>query len=135
MRSRETVFEPGPWIAPEAGSPHLKPVNLAPLKGVLESDPMRSRILRVLIEDGGWVTTSDLLKVARQVRPIVGAVTIGTILSGLNDLVSARLILSRSPLASGMDWAEWRINPDWLEPTRRLLQMLTRARLREAQRE
>jgi len=134
-RSRETVFEPGPWIAPDAGSPHLKPVNLAPLKGVLESDPMRSRILRVLIEDGGWVTTSDLLKVARQVRPIVGAVTIGTILSGLNDLVSARLILSRSPLASGMDWAEWRINPDWLEPTRRLLQMLTRARLREVQRD
>ncbi|MHA1772224.1 MAG: hypothetical protein ACTSYL_00995 [Candidatus Thorarchaeota archaeon] len=124
----------GPWIAPERGATHLKPINLAPLKGVLESDPMRSKILRVLIEDGGWVTTTDLLKVARQVRPIMGAVTIGTILSGLNELVSARLILSRSALGSGIDWAEWRINPDWLDPTRRLLRMLTRARIREAQR-
>ncbi|MCF2135997.1 MAG: hypothetical protein K9W43_02045 [Candidatus Thorarchaeota archaeon] len=129
---RET--KAGPWIAPERGATHLRPINLAPLKGVLESDPMRSKILRVLIEDGGWVTTTDLLKVARQVRPIMGAVTIGTILSGLNELVSARLILSRSSLGSGIDWAEWRINPDWLDPTRHLLQMLTRARIREAQR-
>lgn len=126
--------ETGPWIAPERDATHLKPINLAPLKGVLESDPLRSKILRVLIEDGGWVTTADLLRVARQVRSIMGAVTIGTILSGLNDLVSARLVLSRSSLGSGIDWAEWRINPDWLKPTRRLLQMLTRARLRETHR-
>ncbi len=112
----------------------MRAVNLAPLKGILESDPVRSRLLRLLIEDGGWVTTSDLLRVARQARPILGAVTIGTILSGLNDLVSAKLILSRTPPSSGIEWAEWRINPNWLEPTRRLLQMLTRARLREAQR-
>ena len=125
-------IETGPWIAPERGATHLRPINLAPLKGVLESDPVRSKVLRVLIEDGGWVTTTDLLKAARQVRSIVGAVTIGTILSGMNDLVSARLILSRSSLGSGLDWAEWRINPDWLEPTRKLLQMLTRAKIRES---
>ncbi|MCK5151907.1 MAG: hypothetical protein KAQ65_08700 [Candidatus Thorarchaeota archaeon] len=103
-------------------------INLAPLKGALESDPVRSKILRILIEDGSWVTTADLLRVARQVRSVVGAVTIGTILIGLNDLVSSRLILSRTSMSSGIDWAEWRINPDWLEPTRKLLRMLNRVR-------
>lgn len=103
-------------------------INLAPLKRVLESDPVRSKVLRILIDDGGWVTTTDLLKVARQTRPILGAVTIGTMLNGMNELVSSRLVLSRTALTSGFDWAEWRINPDWLDPTRKLLQMIVRSR-------
>ncbi|RDE15195.1 MAG: hypothetical protein C4K49_06485 [Candidatus Thorarchaeota archaeon] len=115
------------WDEP-ARSGSLPAVNMAPLKGTLESDPIRSRVLRLLIEDGGWVTTADLLRVARQVRPIIGAVTIGTILEGMNELVSSRLILSRASLSTGIDWAEWRINPDWLEPTRKLLQMIMRTR-------
>lgn len=115
------------WDTPESNRP-TPPINLAPLKRTIESDAVRSRMLRVLIEDGGWVTTGDLLRVARQVRSIIGAVTIGTILEGMNDLVSSRLILSRSSMSSGIDWAEWRINPDWLEPTRKLLQMVGRVR-------
>jgi hypothetical protein len=31
-------------------------------------------------------------------------------------------------MTSGIDWAEWRINPDWLSPTRKLLNMLIRTR-------
>ena len=77
------------------------------------------------MEDTGWITTADLLKEARQIRPIIGAVTIGTILNGLNELVATRLILSRTSLSSGLDWAEWRINPDWITPIRKLLQMLS----------
>ncbi|MFW9846599.1 MAG: hypothetical protein ACFFD6_07620 [Candidatus Thorarchaeota archaeon] len=117
-----------PWRNGEPEPKHLQPINLAPLKGIIESDPVRSRVLRVLIEDGTWVTTADLLKAARQERAIVGAVTIGTILKGMNDLVSSKLILSRTSLTSGIDWAEWRVNPDWLRPTRKLLQMLNRPR-------
>jgi hypothetical protein len=101
---------------------------LAPLKSVLESDPVRSRVLRLLIEDGGWVTTADLLRVARQVRSIVGAVTVGTILNGMNELVCSRLVLSRTSLTSAFEWAEWRINPDLLDPMRKLLQMVSRSR-------
>jgi hypothetical protein len=110
----------------------VRPVNLAPLKGAIEADPVRSRVLKVLVEDGSWVTTTDLLRAARQERAIVGAVTIGTILNGLNDLVSSKLIISRTSLTSGIDWAEWRINPDWLEPTRKLLQMLSRPKFQPA---
>jgi hypothetical protein len=110
----------------------VESINLAPLKGAIESDPVRSRVLKVLIEDGTWVTTADLLRAARQERPIVGAVTIGTILNGLNELVSSRLILSRTSMNSGIDWAEWRINPDWLEPTRSLLRMLSRPKFQSA---
>ncbi|MHA1638201.1 MAG: hypothetical protein ACTSUO_07790 [Candidatus Thorarchaeota archaeon] len=117
-----------PWEKMEPPKRVERGINLAPLKGALESDPIRSKVLRILIEDGTWVTTADLLRVARQVRSIVGAVTIGTILTGLNDLVSSKLILSRTSLSTGIDWAEWRINPDWLEPTRKLLQMLNRTR-------
>ncbi|MBD3406754.1 MAG: hypothetical protein GF411_11625 [Candidatus Lokiarchaeota archaeon] len=118
-----------PWENPERGGRHLQSINIAPLKGVLESDPVRSKLLRLLIDDGGWVTTTDLLKAGRQVRSIMGAVTVGTILTGLNELVSSRLILSRTSMNSGIDWAEWRINPDWLEPTRKLVQMLSRPRI------
>lgn len=110
----------------------VEPINLAPLKGAIESDPVRSRVLKVLIEDGAWVSTTDLLRAARQERQIVGAVTIGTILNGLNELVSSRLILSRTSMNSGIDWAEWRINPDWLEPTRSLLRMLSRPKFQSA---
>ena len=119
----------GPWGREKQGGSQMRPINLAPLKGALESDPMRAKVLRLLIEDGGWVTTSDLLNTAKKIRSVVGAVTVGTILMGLNELVSSKLILSRTSLASGLDWAEWRINPEWLEPTRKLLQMLTRTRL------
>ncbi|MHA1481722.1 MAG: hypothetical protein ACTSQZ_09915 [Candidatus Thorarchaeota archaeon] len=117
-----------PWSRTETPRKPTQSINLAPLKGALESDPVRSKVLRILIEDGSWVTTADLLRAARQVRSIVGAVTIGTILMGLNGLVSSRLILSRTSISTGIDWAEWRINPDWLEPTRKLLQMLSRPR-------
>ena len=108
---------------------HLQSINLAPLKGILESDPVRSRVLKLLIDDSGCVTTTDLLRAARQVRPIVGAVTIGTILNGMNELVSSKLIMSRTSLSSGLDWAEWRINPDWIHSAHKLLQMLRRPRL------
>ena len=109
---------------------HLPTVNLAPLKGILESDPVRSKVLKLLVEDAGWITTADLLNKARELRPILGAVTIGTILNGLNELVATRLVLSRTSLSSGLDWAEWRINPDWLMPIRKLLQMLRVRRVR-----
>ena len=117
------------WEDESPSQSPLSQVNLAPLKGIIESDPIRAKILRVLIEDGGWVTTGDLLKCARKVRKIVGAVTIGTILNGLNELVSSRLILSRTSLASGIDWAEWRLNPDLIGPLRKLLQMLSRPKM------
>ena len=128
FRSAREGYEREPWSYEESGKQFTKPINLAPLKGALESDPVRSKILRILIENGNWVTTADLLRAARQVRPVVGAVTIGTILNGLNELVSSRLILSRMSMTSGIDWAEWRINPDWLDPTRKLLNMMIRTR-------
>jgi hypothetical protein len=132
FRSMREDRNPDPWRSNEQEPSLLQPINLAPLKGIIESDPVRSRVLRVLIEDGTWVTTADLLRAARQERAIVGAVTIGTILKGMNDLVSSKLILSRTSLSSGIDWAEWRINPDWLRPTRKLLQMLSRPKFERA---
>ncbi len=120
------------YSRPETEPAHLRPINLAPLKGIIESDPVRSRVLRVLIEDGSWVSTADLLRAARKERPIVGAVTIGTMLNGLNNLVSSKLILSRTSLDSGIEWAEWRINPDWIRPTRKLLQMIRRPKFEKA---
>jgi hypothetical protein len=120
------------WERRTASEKRLQPINLAPLKGSIEADPVRSRVLKVLVEEGTWVTTADLLRAARQERAIVGAVQIGTILNGMNELVSSRLIISRTSLTSGIDWAEWRINPDWLEPTRKLLQMLNRPKFQSA---
>jgi len=128
FRSLRDEYEKQPWKGEDYRKAPSRPINLAPLKGALESDPVRSKILRILIEDGEWVATADLLRAARQVRAVVGAVTIGTILNSLNDLVSSRLILSRTSMSSGIDWAEWRINPDWLGPTRNLLRMLNRVR-------
>ncbi len=132
FRSMREDRNSDPWRSNEQEPRLLQPINLAPLKGIIESDPVRSRVLRVLIEDGTWVTTADLLRAARQERAIVGAVTIGTILKGMNDLVSSKLILSRTSMSSGIDWAEWRINPDWLRPTRKLLQMLSRPKFERA---
>ena len=119
-------YDEEPWSKQNPMEKRLQPINMAPLKGAIESDPVRSRVLKVLIEDGTWVTTADLLRAARQERPNVGAVTIGMMLNGLNELVSSKLILSRTSMNPGIDWAEWRINPDWLEPTRKLLRMLSR---------
>lgn len=121
-----------PWERKDNFDRRPQPINLAPLKGAIDADPVRLKILKVLAEDGDWVTTADILRVARHVRAIVGAVTIGTILNGMNDLVSSRLIISRTSLTSGIDWAEWRINPDWLEPTRKLLQMMSRPKFQPA---
>lgn len=121
-----------PWEEKENFDRRLQPINLAPLKGAIDADPVRLKVLKVLAEDGDWVTTADILRAARYVRAIVGAVTIGTILNGMNDLVSSRLIISRTSLTSGIDWAEWKINPDWLGPTRKLLQMMSRPKFQPA---
>lgn len=119
-----------PWESPEERrTKRSHSSNLAPLKGILENDPIRSRILKLLIESGDWVPTTELLRVAREIRPIIGAVTIGTILNGLNELISSKLVMSRTSLHSGIEWAEWRINPDLLDSTRFLLRMLERGRL------
>jgi len=120
------------WERRDMSEKRIQPINLAPLKGAIEADPVRSRVLKVLVEEGTWVTTANLLRAARQERSIVGAVTIGTILNGMNELVASRLIISRTSLTSGIDWAEWRINPDWLEPTRKLLHMLNRPKFQSA---
>ncbi len=120
------------WEKKENLDRRSHPINIAPLKGAIDADPVRLKVLKVLAEDGEWVTTADILRAARHVRAIVGAVTIGTILNGMNDLVSSRLIISRTSLTSGIDWAEWRINPDWLEPTRKLLQMMSRPKFQPA---
>ncbi|MBE0525783.1 hypothetical protein E4H12_07255 [Candidatus Thorarchaeota archaeon] len=120
------------WERRESVDRRVQSINLAPLKGAIDADPIRLKVLKVLAEDGAWVTTADILRAARHVRSIVGAVTIGTILNGMNDLVSSRLIISRTSLTSGIDWAEWRINPDWLEPTRKLLQMMSRPKFQPA---
>ena len=95
------------WERRESVDRRLQSINLAPLKGAIDADPVRLKVLKVLAEDGDWVTTADLLRAARHVRSIVGAVTIGTILNGMNDLVSSRLIISRTSLTSGIDWADF----------------------------
>ena len=56
------------WERRNASEKRLQPINLAPLKGAIEADPVRSRVLKVLVEEGTWVTTADLLRAARQER-------------------------------------------------------------------
>ena len=101
-----------------------KPVSvesskLTLLREMVEEDPVKREILRCL-SDGMWHTTSELARYAKKANPVMGLVTVGTILTGMQQQLG-ELFLEQMVQQADEGVSSWRIGVEWLDVVKRLL--------------
>jgi hypothetical protein len=85
---------------------------------VLE-DPTKRELLKCL-SNGLWHTTSELARRAHAVNPVVGLVTVGTILTGMQQQLGEGL-LETMVQSREEGVTSWRIGVDWLDRVNHVL--------------
>jgi len=89
------------------------------IREMLTKDDAKIAILEVL-SDGDWHSTVDLWRVARNVRKFIGIVGVGVALEQIQNVVGNEILQKKV----GVETAEWRINPEFLEKLKNLLEEL-----------
>ena len=89
------------------------------IKELLVKDDAKIAMLEVL-SDGDWHSTVDLWRAARNVRKFMGIVGVGVALQQIQDIVGNELLQKKT----GVETAEWRINPQFLDDLKSLLDEL-----------
>jgi len=89
------------------------------IRELLMKDDAKIAMLEVL-SDGDWHSTVDLWRAARNVRKFMGIVGVGVALQQIQNIAGNELLQKKT----GMETAEWRINPQFLEDLKGLLDEL-----------
>ncbi len=89
------------------------------IREMLAKDDAKIAILEAL-SDGDWHSTVDLWRAARSVRKFIGIVGVGVALEQIQNIVGNEILQKKV----GVETAEWRINPEFLENLRNLLEEL-----------
>jgi len=86
------------------------------IRELLVKDDAKIAMLEVL-SDGNWHSTVDLWRAARNVRKFMGIVGVGVALQQIQDIAGNELLQKKT----GVETAEWRINPQFLDEFKSLL--------------
>ncbi len=86
------------------------------IRELLVKDDAKIAMLEVL-SDGDWHSTVDLWRAARNVRKFMGIVGVGVALQQIQDIAGNELLQKKT----GVETAEWRINPQFLDEFKSLL--------------
>ena len=80
---------------------------------MIEDNTTKQELLRCL-SDGLWHSTSELARFAQKTNPVIGLVTVGTILHRMQDQLGEHFLehMVQHP-EHGV--ASWRIGVDWLD--------------------
>lgn len=89
------------------------------IRELLTKDDAKIAILEVL-SDGDWHSTVDLWRAARSVRKFMGIVGVGVALEQIQNIIGSEILQKKI----GIETAEWRINPEFLENLKNLLEEL-----------
>ncbi|MFW9935679.1 MAG: hypothetical protein ACFFDU_09310 [Candidatus Thorarchaeota archaeon] len=103
----------------EGKSSSAKSEKLAHLQKMAEEDPVKRELLRCL-KDGLWHTTSELARFAKKANPVVGLVTVGTILTRMQDQLG-EYFLEQMVQQADEGVSSWRIGVEWLDVVKELL--------------
>jgi len=104
-------------VEPERPSP-AESQKLILLRKMVE-DPAKRAILRCL-SDGLWHTTSELARYAKKANPVIGLVTVGTILIRMQQQLSEHF-LEQMVQQADEGVTSWRIGVEWLDAVTGLL--------------
>lgn len=90
------------------------------LRSSVKADATKQEILRCL-SDGLWHTTTELARRARSTNPVVGMVTVGTILSRMQKQFG-KTFLEQMVQKAEQGVSSWRVGMDWIDIIRKVLQ-------------
>lgn len=86
---------------------------------MVQKDAAKREVLRCL-HDGMWHTTSELARYARKTNPVIGLVTVGTILTRMQQQLGEHFLESMvQQTEEGV--SSWRIGVDWLDVVNEVL--------------
>ncbi|MFX1490982.1 MAG: hypothetical protein ACFFBU_01860 [Promethearchaeota archaeon] len=100
-------------------APPIENKKLTILREIVQEDRTRREILGCL-SDGMWHTTSELARYARKTNPVMGLVTVGTILSRMQEQLGEHF-LEQMVQKAEEGITSWRIGVDWLDIVNEIL--------------
>ncbi|MHA2427622.1 MAG: hypothetical protein ACXADB_06335 [Candidatus Hermodarchaeia archaeon] len=106
-------------MEPEKQPSSAESQKLAILRTLVDEDPVKRELIRCL-SDGLWHTTSELARFAKKANPVVGLVTVGTILTRLQEQLSEQF-LEQMIQQADEGVSSWRIGVEWLDVVKTIL--------------
>jgi hypothetical protein len=92
------------------------------LRQLIKQDVVKRELLSCLA-DGVWHSTTELARRARVQNPIIGIVTVGTILIRMQEHLGKEF-LEEMVQKSGEGIASWRLGVEWMDAVRELLHQI-----------
>ncbi|MHA2314972.1 MAG: hypothetical protein ACXACF_06760 [Candidatus Hermodarchaeia archaeon] len=93
--------------------------KLTLLRQMVQGDAVKRELLRSL-SDGLWHTTSELARSAREANPVIGLVTVGTILTRMQEQLG-EYFLEQMVQKAEEGVSSWRIGVEWLDVVNEVL--------------
>ncbi|MFW9831684.1 MAG: hypothetical protein ACFFD8_07915 [Candidatus Thorarchaeota archaeon] len=94
-------------------TPPVESEKLTKLRQMIQKD-VAVRELLLCLNDGLWHTTSELARHAKKSNPVIGLVTVGTILGRIQQQLGEHFLETMvQPMDEGV--SSWRIGVEWLD--------------------
>ena len=106
-------------MEPEHQPSSAESQKLSTLRIMLSEDSVKRELVRCL-SDGLWHTTSELARFAKKANPVVGLVTVGTILTRLQEQLGEQF-LEQMVQQADEGVSSWRIGVEWLGVAKTIL--------------
>jgi hypothetical protein len=107
-------------VDPNSSRPSADNQQLELLRSSVKGDATIQELLRCL-SDGLWHTTTELARRARSTNPVVGMVTVGTILSRMQKQFG-KTFLEQMVQKREQGVSSWRVGMEWIDIIREVLQ-------------
>ncbi len=89
------------------------------LRQMAQADATKHALLRCL-SDGLWHTTSELARFAKKTNPVIGLVTVGTILTRMQQQLGEHF-LEQMVQQPEQGVSSWRIGVEWIDVVKTVL--------------
>lgn len=96
--------------------------KLVLLRQIVKQDVVKRELLSCLV-DGLWHSTTELARRARLQNPIIGIVTVGTILRRMQRHLGKTFLDEMIP-ESGEGITSWRLGVEWMDTVREVIQQI-----------
>ncbi|MFX1562148.1 MAG: hypothetical protein ACFFDP_02445 [Promethearchaeota archaeon] len=93
------------------------------LRQILKGNPAKQALMSCL-SDGMWHTTTELARIARSKNPVLGLVTIGTVLTGMQQQLGEDF-LEQMVQTKEEGVSSWRMGLEWLDVIKEIIRELT----------
>lgn len=102
--------------------PSIQSNKLEVLRQILKGDSAKQALMSCL-SDGMWHTTTELARLARSKNPVIGIVTIGTVLTRMQQQLGEDF-LEKMVQKTEEGVSSWRMGVDWLDIVQEIIKEL-----------